>query len=248
MEQKLRSDEPDAVAYGRIEIGQLAGVGNIEHDPNRRTVGGYARPHRRISRQRTRRGGRFRIAVELRTSGGTRVDDQHSAMRIDERLTTKLGEIDTETHDRRNAAGAREHPHVAGGTAGGQHERPAARPIDGEESRRREVDRSHDRSGGHYSLDRGSRQMREHPITKVTKVRPARPKIFVVGRLVTGDFLLHSSEPRVIRGTPRGDGRESGLGEHLVLKERDLEFQDCHRVPGRPRDEAVQIHHCGVQR
>ena len=99
-------------------------------------------------------------------------------------------------------------------------------------------DRSHDRSGGHYILDRASRQMREHPITKVTKVRPARPKIFVVGRLVTGDFLLHGSEPRLIRGTPRGDGRKSGLGEHLVLEERDLEFEDCHCVAGRSSSRA----------
>src|SRR5439155_6052483 len=115
-------------------------------------------------------------------------------MRIDQRLTGKLGQIDTETGDCRNAAGAREHRDMAGRTAGRQHECPTARPINAEETRRREVDCSHNGSGWYRSLDRGSRQMREHAVAEVIKVGSARSEIFIIGSLITGDFLLHRLE------------------------------------------------------
>ena len=169
-------------------------------------------------------------------------------MRIDQREPRKLVHIDTEAHDRRNAAGACKHCDVAGRAAGGQNKRTAARPIDREETRRRQIDRRYDGAGWYRSLGRRSRQMREHTVANIVQVGRARAKILVVGRFVAGDFLLQRLEPRLIRSGARRDGSVSRFGEHIVLKQRNLEFQDCRRVLSRSLDEGTEIGECGTQR
>ena len=92
------------------------------------------------------------------------------------------------------------------------------------------------------------RQMRLHAIADVVKVCRTCAKILVVRLLVTGDFLLHRVEPRAIRGAARGNRGECRLGEHVVLEQRDLEFQYGRRVLGRPLDEGLEVGARGVER
>ena len=125
--------------------------------------------------------------------------------------------------------------------AAAQHECSPARPIDGEETRRCEIDRRHDGAGRYRSLDFRSGQIRKHTVANVVEIRRARAKIFVVGRFVARDFLLHRLEPRVIGRAARLDRRERRLGEHVIVEQRNLEFQNCSRFLGRALDERPEI-------
>ncbi len=104
VEQKLGADEPDAFTDRGIESLELGGIGDVEQNANGRPIQRHRRSQR--GRIRPRPGGRRRsqVALELLAHLRTGVDDQHATMRIDERVSGKLAEVDAESDDGRHAA------------------------------------------------------------------------------------------------------------------------------------------------
>ena len=188
VEQKLGADEPDTFTDRGIETLQLGGVGDVEQNANRRPI----QRHRRSQRGdiRTRTGGRRRlqVALELHACVRAGIEDQDATMRIDERVSGKLAEVDAESDDGRHPARPGEHRHVARRTALRQRQTPALRPIDGKETRRRQIGRGHD--GARWNLG--------------NRIRPRESRQDAVAELhspvVEGDRDSHKGQ----RSTPPG--------------------------------------------
>ncbi len=126
-------------------------------------------------------------------------------------------------------------------TALRQRQTPALRPIDGKETRRRQIDRGHD--GARWNLGNriGPRESRQDAVANIPQIGGAGPKVFIVRGFVTGSFRFHRLAPGIVRGAAFRDRGERRLGQHVVLEQRDLEGKDVGGLAGRLLDEPPQV-------
>ena len=133
----------------------------------------------------------------------------------------------SETDDHRHPSSARERGDVTRRAARLQRDAGAARPVNLQEARRREVVGDENCSvRQHWGRIRFSRERTGHTVTNIDEIGRPGSEILVVRRLIVRDLCVERPRPCLSGWRPNADFGERGRAQILVLQQRELEFED----------------------
>ena len=139
-----------------------------------------------------------------------------------------------ELHDHGNAAGSRQHRDVARRAAAKQCKAAAARPVDFQELRRRQIVGADDRAGRNLEgIALAAAQRANDAIAQIRQIGRARPKILIGRGIVVCDLRVESGRPRRVGRRPGANRRKDRIEKVLVFQQSNLKFEDLRGLAAR---------------